>query len=102
MTFGLFGMVYICYKVVCLTRWLAIRLEFVGNMVILFAALFAVIDRNSSGSLDPGLAGLSITYALQVITKLVWVCSLGCGTVKDFQERNVVKKLMKINFHNWY
>ena len=48
-------------------RWLAIRLEFVGNLVILFAALFAVIDRNSgSGSLDPGLAGLSITYALQV------------------------------------
>ena len=48
-------------------RWLAIRLEFIGNLIILFAALFAVIDRNSGGGgLDPGLAGLSITYALQV------------------------------------
>ena len=48
-------------------RWLAIRLEFISNLIILFAALFAVIERNSSGhNLDPGLAGLSIAYALQV------------------------------------
>ena len=46
-------------------RWLAIRLEFVGNLIILFAALFAVIERNM-GSLNAGLAALSITYALQV------------------------------------
>ena len=48
-------------------RWLGIRLEFVGNLVVLFAALFAVIARNtSSGHLDAGLTGLSISYALQV------------------------------------
>ena len=53
--------------VLLLLRWLAIRLEFVGNLIILFAALFAVIGRNSGGGgIDPGLAGLSITYALQV------------------------------------
>ena len=54
-----------------LLRWLAIRLEFVGNLIILFAALFAVIDRNSGGgNLNPGLVGLSITYALQVSHRL--------------------------------
>ena len=59
--------VYFKYnKLFLLLRWLGIRLEFVGNLIILFAALFAVIDRNSGSSLDPGLAGLSITYALQV------------------------------------
>jgi len=48
-------------------RWLGVRLEFVGNVVVFFAALFAVIERNSGGgSLDAGLTGLSITYALQV------------------------------------
>lgn len=43
-------------------RWLAIRLEMVGNLIILFAALFAVIGQD----LDPGSVGLSVTYALQV------------------------------------
>ena len=51
----------------CLFRWLAIRLAFIGNLIILFTALFAVIERNSDGDgIDPGLPGLSITYALQV------------------------------------
>ena len=50
-------------------RWLAIRLEFIGNLIILFAAMFAALQRNYSGifgRIDPGLVGLSITYALQV------------------------------------
>ena len=50
-----------------LFRWLAIRLEFIGNLIILFAALFAVIEHNSgSRGIHPGLVGLSISYALQV------------------------------------
>ena len=53
-----------------LFRWLAIRLEFVGNLVILFAALFAVIQRNYGESIhlaiNAGTVGLSISYALQV------------------------------------
>ena len=51
-------------------RWLAIRLEFIGNLIIFFAALFAVIQRNYGAQLhlgiSPGLVGLSITYALKV------------------------------------
>ena len=50
-------------------RWLAIRLESIGNLIILFAALFAVIEHNSgSRGIHPGLVGLSISYALQVCT----------------------------------
>jgi len=60
---------YIVNLSLSLFRWLAIRLEFIGNLIILFAILFAVIERNSSGGgIDPGLAGLSISYALQVQT----------------------------------
>ena len=44
-------------------RWLAIILDFIGNLILLFAGLFAVIQRESVG---PGLAGLSVSYALQV------------------------------------
>lgn len=44
-------------------RWLAIRLEFIGNSVVFFACLFAVLGRDT---LTGGIVGLSITYALNV------------------------------------
>lgn len=44
-------------------RWLGFWLETVGNLMVLFAGLFAVIERDS---ITPGLAGLSVSYALQV------------------------------------
>ncbi|KAF5296656.1 hypothetical protein FQR65_LT10196 [Abscondita terminalis] len=43
-------------------RWLSVRLEMVGNLIILFAGLFAVLDENPIA----GYVGLSITYALQI------------------------------------
>ncbi|KIH69002.1 ABC transporter, ATP-binding protein [Ancylostoma duodenale] len=47
-------------------RWLAIRLEFIGNLVIFFAALFAVISKELGWVTSPGIIGVSITYALNV------------------------------------
>ena len=58
------------YPGICANRWLAIRLEFLGNLIILFAALLAVITANvpalGNSFFNAGIAGLSITYALQV------------------------------------
>ncbi|CRL00440.1 CLUMA_CG013703, isoform D [Clunio marinus] len=60
----------ICYyPSIIANRWLAVRLEMVGNLIILFAALFAVM----SDSISPGFAGLSVTYALQVTQTLNWL-----------------------------
>ena len=44
-------------------RWLAVRLETVGNAIIFGAALFAVLARDQ---LSGGLVGLSVSFALQV------------------------------------
>ncbi|KAL0992606.1 hypothetical protein UPYG_G00095640 [Umbra pygmaea] len=51
-------------------RWLAVRLEFVGNCIVMFAALFAVMSRKS---LSSGIVGLSISYALQLTASLTWL-----------------------------
>lgn len=58
------------YPTLISNRWLAVRLEFVGNCIVFFAALFAVIARDS---LSPGIVGLSISYALNVTQTLNWM-----------------------------
>ncbi|XP_061568477.1 multidrug resistance-associated protein 1 [Cololabis saira] len=58
------------YPSIVANRWLAIRLEFVGNCIVSSAALFAVIARDS---LSPGIMGLAISYALQLTASLTWL-----------------------------
>ncbi|KAK6293389.1 hypothetical protein J4Q44_G00357150 [Coregonus suidteri] len=58
------------YPWIVSNRWLAIRLEFLGNLVVFFSALLAVISRDS---LESGLVGLSISYALNVTQTLNWL-----------------------------
>ncbi|GIX88296.1 multidrug resistance-associated protein 1 [Caerostris darwini] len=61
----------ICYyPSIVSNRWLAIRLDFCGNIIIFFAALFAVLQKDS---LDAGKVGLSVTYALLVTATLNWL-----------------------------
>uniref|UniRef100_A0A8B9BKX5 ATP binding cassette subfamily C member 2 n=1 Tax=Anser brachyrhynchus TaxID=132585 RepID=A0A8B9BKX5_9AVES len=58
------------YSWIVSNRWLAIRLEFVGSLVVFFSALLAVI---SKGTLDGGIVGLSISSALNVTQTLNWL-----------------------------
>lgn len=44
-------------------RWLGVRLEFLGNCLVLGATLFSIFS-----DLNGAIVGLSITYALQVHT----------------------------------
>ncbi|KAI1286818.1 ATP-binding cassette sub-family C member 3 [Halotydeus destructor] len=53
------------------TRWLSVRLEFLGNLIVLVAALFAIFAK---GAIDASTVGLSLSYALtatQTLSMLV-------------------------------
>uniref|UniRef100_A0A4W6BM49 ATP-binding cassette, sub-family C (CFTR/MRP), member 3 n=1 Tax=Lates calcarifer TaxID=8187 RepID=A0A4W6BM49_LATCA len=58
------------YPGIVSNRWLGVRIEFIGNCIVLFAALFAVTGKEN---LNPGLVGLSVSYALQVTMSLNWM-----------------------------
>ncbi|KAG8518496.1 Multidrug resistance-associated protein 1, partial [Galemys pyrenaicus] len=52
-------------------RWLSVRLEFLGNLMVFFVALLAVLAGNS---IDSAVVGLSISYALNITQSLnFWV-----------------------------
>lgn len=62
-----------CYlPSVSINRWLAVRLEFVGSVIILCAALFAVMAVMKS-NVDAGLVGLVLSYALNTTGALNWL-----------------------------
>uniref|UniRef100_A0A8P4G022 ABC-type glutathione-S-conjugate transporter n=1 Tax=Dicentrarchus labrax TaxID=13489 RepID=A0A8P4G022_DICLA len=52
------------------TRWLAVNLEFLGNLLVLAAAILSVRGRNE---LTPGIVGLAVSHSLQVTGILSWI-----------------------------
>ncbi|KAF9898645.1 Canalicular multispecific organic anion transporter 1, partial [Linnemannia zychae] len=51
-------------------RWLNVRLECLGSVIVLGASMFAVLSRNS---LSPSLAGMSLSYALTITQDISWL-----------------------------
>lgn len=54
-------------------RWLAVRLEFIGAIVILAAAGFGIIGIANGSGLSVGFFALGMSYALQITTSLNWI-----------------------------
>ncbi|XP_031432945.1 multidrug resistance-associated protein 1-like [Clupea harengus] len=52
------------------TRWLAVNLEFLGNLLVLAAAILSVWGR---ATLSPGTVGLAVSHSLQVTGILSWI-----------------------------
>ena len=53
-------------------RWLAVRLEYIGSVIILAASSLAVLSL-PSGRISAGVIGLSLSYALQITQSLNWI-----------------------------
>lgn len=54
-------------------RWLAVRLEFIGSVIIFFSAGFSVISVATGSGLGAGFVGLAMSYALQITQSLNWI-----------------------------
>ena len=63
------------------SRWLSVRLETIGNLIILFASLFAVLARETA---DPGDVGLSLSYALNVTGAMNMLVRLHSVEISQF------------------
>src|SRR3954449_6158246 len=54
-------------------RWLAVRLEFIGSIIILASAGLAIVTVGTGRVLSPGMVGLAMSYALQITQSLNWI-----------------------------
>jgi ATP-binding cassette, subfamily C (CFTR/MRP), member 1 len=54
-------------------RWLAVRLEFIGSVIIFCAATFSIVYVSTGSSLTSGMVGLAMSYALQITQSLNWI-----------------------------
>ncbi|KNC99091.1 uncharacterized protein SPPG_06036 [Spizellomyces punctatus DAOM BR117] len=59
------------FLLVAAQRWLGVRLESLGAVLVFFAGLFGLLNRDND-ALSPALLGLSLSYALQVTQTLNW------------------------------
>jgi ATP-binding cassette subfamily C (CFTR/MRP) protein 1 len=63
----------ICYlPSISVNRWLSVRLEFLGAMIIVTVAFLAMSALITTG-VDAGLVGLVLSYALNTTSSLNWV-----------------------------
>ena len=60
------------HPAVTANRWLAVRLEFLGSLIILAASGLLIVTLKG-GHVTPGLVGLSVSYALQITQSLNWI-----------------------------
>lgn len=58
---------------ICVNRWLAVRLEFIGSIVILAAAGLSIISVATRSGISAGMVGLAMSYALQITQSLNWI-----------------------------
>ncbi|KAJ3417589.1 Canalicular multispecific organic anion transporter 2 [Chytridiales sp. JEL 0842] len=79
------GRMYYC--AILLPCWLAMRLEAVSSILVFLAAIFAVVNRYNTA---PGLAGLTISYAMNISSVFNW-CVRQMATLE--QDLNSIERL---------
>ncbi|KAJ1562778.1 hypothetical protein HK096_003457 [Nowakowskiella sp. JEL0078] len=66
------------YASISSNRWLAVRLELIGSIIVFASAFFAVMTIYIYGSIDASLVGLMLIYSLNVTQTLNWCVRQSC------------------------
>ena len=75
------------------SRWLSIRLEFLGGLMILAASLFAVIAREQLGG---DMVGLSLSYALSITLSFNSFVRMSAKAENSFNSVERIEEYTKI------
>jgi ABC-type multidrug transport system fused ATPase/permease subunit len=71
-------------------RWLGVRLEFIGSIIIFSAAGFAITNVSMGHGLPTGMVGLAISYALSVSSIKSSYSSIPCKMLTLAQSNHTV------------
>ncbi|EXJ66028.1 ATPase [Cladophialophora psammophila CBS 110553] len=70
-------------------RWLAFRIDIAGALVSFFSAMFVVLN---AGRIDPGAAGLALSYAITFTQNVLWLVRLYAA---NEQNMNAVERIQE-------
>ena len=74
-------------------RWLAFRIDIAGALVAFFSGVFIIL---SVGKIDPGAAGLSLTYAVTFTENVLWLVRLYAANEQNMNSVERVKEYMDV------
>ncbi|KAI6251523.1 ABC transporter [Erysiphe necator] len=74
-------------------RWLAIRMDIIGDLVAFAAATFVVL---SIGKIDAGSAGLSLSYAISFTENVLWLVRLYATNEQNMNSVERIKEYLEV------
>ncbi|KUI63825.1 ATP-dependent bile acid permease [Cytospora mali] len=74
-------------------RWLAFRTDVLGDLVSFFAGVFVI---TSLGKVDPGSAGISLSYAIGFADNMLWLVRLYAMNEQNMNSVERVKEYLEV------
>lgn len=74
-------------------RWLAFRIDVIGDLVAFFAGTFVVL---SIGKIDAGAAGLSLSYAISFTENVLWLVRLYAMNEQNMNSVERIKEYLDV------
>ena len=74
-------------------RWLSFRTDLLGDFVAFFAGVFVII---SLGKIDPGSAGISLSYAIGFAENILWLVRLYAMNEQNMNSVERIKEYLDV------